>query len=343
MSMDQIWGRVGERVRKSRRRVRLRSGAGLCLIAPALLLSGCLEWSRPKYPGGRPDKDYVLTVRKGDTYYSIARRLNLSVDELIDLNRADPPYTLRPGDRLLLPEPAVHIVRENESLITIAHRYGVDHKRLAERNGIENPGQVRPGVKLRIPEGRSPAALPSNRPRSIRDVSSRPKAWWGRDDDDDRPPARRILIAPTPPSSQPAVASRNAPPVPKGAPRLDWPVRGRIVSPYGSKGKGAFNDGINIAVGAGTPVRAAADGVVIYRGNLVPGFGRLILVKHDKEIVTAYAHLDSYAVREGDQVRRGQMIGRAGSSGSVDEPQLHFEVRRGVRAVDPGPYMIRRS
>ncbi|MGF1455015.1 MAG: peptidoglycan DD-metalloendopeptidase family protein [Alphaproteobacteria bacterium] len=323
------------------------SAGGLCLLAPVLLLSGCLEWSRPKFPGGRPDKEYAVTVREGDTYWSIARRLNLSVEELIDLNRADPPYRLYPGDRLLLPEPSVHIVRDNETLITIARRYGVDHQRLARRNGIENPGQVRPGVKLRIPDSRTPAALPSGRPRSARDTGSRPKAWWGRDDDDERPPGRagskkRILVAPTPPKSV-KVASRPAqPPVPKGAPRLDWPVRGRIVSGYGSKGKGAFNDGINIAVRAGTPVRAAAGGIVIYRGNLVPGFGRLVLVKHDKEIVTAYAHLDSYAVGEGQTVRRGQMIGRAGSSGSVDEPQLHFEVRRGVRAVDPGPYMTTR-
>ncbi len=104
-----------------------------------------------------------------------------------------------------------------------------------------------------------------------------------------------------------------------------------------------FNDGINIAVRNGTPIRAAADGVVIYRGNLVPGFGRLILIKHRDEIVTAYAHLGTYGVREGDPVQRGQIIGRAGSSGNVDFPQLHFEVRRGVSAVDPMPFLSRRG
>ncbi len=306
----------------------LLGATGLGLL---LLLSGCLSWNGPRFPGGAPDRHSTVEVEDGDTYYSIAKRYNLSVDELITLNRARPPFLLRPGDKLLLPDPAIHVVRENETLITVARRYGVDHERLARRNGIENPGQVHAGMVLSIPESGEPTGLPVPRPAPRPDGS---RTWRA---------SKESRAAPSSAAAYRARAAQSRPARSTSRLVLDWPVRGRIVSDYGRKDEGAFNDGINIAVRTGTPIRAAAPGVVIYRGNLVPGFGRLVLIKHQDEIVTAYAHLSSYGVREGDRVTRGQVIGRSGSSGNVSSPQLHFEVRRGVRAVDPAPYMARRS
>src|SRR5690606_8555086 len=104
---------------------------------------------------------------------------------------------------------------------------------------------------------------------------------------------------------------------------------------YGSKGGGMHNDGINIAVPKGTPVHAAQSGVVAYAGNELKGYGNLLLVRHANGWMTAYAHNSKLLVKRGDTVTRGQSISLAGSTGSVSSPQVHFEIRKGAKAVDP--------
>ena len=116
---------------------------------------------------------------------------------------------------------------------------------------------------------------------------------------------------------------------------------GRVISSFGAKSKGLRNDGINIAAPRGTPVRAAENGVVVYAGNELRGFGNLVLIKHSGGWVSAYAHNEDLAVRRGDKVRKGQRIARVGSSGGVTTPQLHFELRKGKRARDPRKYLQR--
>jgi murein DD-endopeptidase MepM/ murein hydrolase activator NlpD len=118
-----------------------------------------------------------------------------------------------------------------------------------------------------------------------------------------------------------------------------WPVRGRVVSDYGPKGGGLHNDGINIAAAQGTPIRAAESGVVVYAGNELRGFGNLILLQHAEGWMTTYAHAEEIVVHRGEQVRRGQVIGRVGSTGNVTSPQVHFEIRRGSRAVNPREHL----
>jgi murein DD-endopeptidase MepM/ murein hydrolase activator NlpD len=124
-------------------------------------------------------------------------------------------------------------------------------------------------------------------------------------------------------------------PVGHGSGKFLWPVNGKIVSPFGPKDGGSHNDGINIAAPLGTPVRAADGGVVVYAGNELRGFGNLLLIRHADGWVSAYAHCDALLVKRGDQVKRGQVIGRVGQSGNVSAPQLHFELRKGAEAVDP--------
>ena len=148
------------------------------------------------------------------------------------------------------------------------------------------------------------------------------------------PPVRTAALRPLPPAEPRAPAAIPTPP-PRGGSTFLWPVRGRLVTAYGPKDGGLHNDGINIAAAKGTPVRAADNGVVAYVGNELRGFGNLILVKHAGGWVTAYAHNDTLLVRRGDKVARGQAIAQVGSTGNVGEPQLHFEIRQGTRAVDP--------
>jgi len=118
-----------------------------------------------------------------------------------------------------------------------------------------------------------------------------------------------------------------------------WPVEGRVLSGFGEGAGGIHNDGINIAAPVGTPVVAAEAGVVAYTGNELRGYGNLVLVKHPDGWMTAYAHNEAVLVKRGDAVKRGQVIARVGATGAVGEPQLHFEMRRGTRALDPAEYL----
>jgi murein DD-endopeptidase MepM/ murein hydrolase activator NlpD len=138
----------------------------------------------------------------------------------------------------------------------------------------------------------------------------------------------------SPPQQQQPAASiaRDAA---QDAPEFRWPVTGRILSPFGGTTGGERNDGINIAATQGEPVHAAAAGTVTYCGNELKGYGNLVLIRHDGGYVTAYAHADSILVGRGDRVSAGQVIATAGSTGDVAAPQLHFEIRHGIKPLDP--------
>ena len=111
-----------------------------------------------------------------------------------------------------------------------------------------------------------------------------------------------------------------------------WPARGRVIAGFGANGG---NEGINIAVPEGTPVKAAEAGTVTYAGSEVKGYGNLVLIRHENGFVSAYAHNGSLSVKRGEQVKRGQVIATSGQTGNVTSPQLHFEIRKGATPVDP--------
>ncbi|MDX2101518.1 MAG: peptidoglycan DD-metalloendopeptidase family protein [Alphaproteobacteria bacterium] len=151
------------------------------------------------------------------------------------------------------------------------------------------------------------------------------------------PPPAPVVEAPPPPAAQARAETAAVPP--RASRTFLWPVRGRVIGTFGPTGRGQHNDGLNIAAPRGTPVRAAENGVVAHVGDEIRGFGTLILVRHADGFVTAYAHLDAAVVQRGDTVRRGQVIGRVGQTGAVEQPQLHFEVRQGTQAVDPQRFL----
>ena len=141
--------------------------------------------------------------------------------------------------------------------------------------------------------------------------------------------------------STPRVATNEQLPAPDpmSGNSFRWPVKGRIVSAFGTRPDGGHNDGIDLAVPQGTSVMAAENGVVAYAGNELKGYGNLILIRHANNWVSAYAHNEEILVKRGDKVRRGQIIAKAGATGSVTQPQVHFELRKGSRPVDPTKYM----
>ena len=124
-----------------------------------------------------------------------------------------------------------------------------------------------------------------------------------------------------------------------GLPSFRWPVRGRVIGSYGARTNGKQNDGINVAVPEGTPIKAAEDGVVTYAGNELKGYGNLVLVRHSNGYVTAYAHASELAVKRGETIKRGQTLGKAGQTGDVSSPQVHFEIRQGSNPVDPTKFL----
>jgi len=118
-----------------------------------------------------------------------------------------------------------------------------------------------------------------------------------------------------------------------------WPAKGRVLSNFGPRSDGTHNDGVDIAVPLGAEVVAAESGVVAYAGNELKGFGNLVLIRHEGGWVTAYAHNEELLVKRGDKVRRGQGVAKAGKSGSVDQPLVHFEIRQGSKPIDPMPHL----
>jgi len=136
--------------------------------------------------------------------------------------------------------------------------------------------------------------------------------------------------APVPQAKAPVAEPEQTASLPVG--NFRWPARGRVIAGFGANGG---NEGINIALPEGTPVKAAEAGTVTYAGSEVKGYGNLVLIRHDNGYVSAYAHNASLNVKRGEQVKRGQVIATAGQTGNVTSPQLHFEIRKGATPVDP--------
>ncbi len=266
-------------------------------------------------------------VKPGQTLFAISREKNIPIRSLIDANDLEPPYALRSGQRLTIPSARYHVVVPGDTVYSISRTYGVDMSTLTVTNHVSPPYNIKVGQRLQLPSkvNTQVAAAVSN------DRSSSSGVPVGRPDNNytttvpDPVPAARSGSGVKPPLPSPPVS----------AGKFIWPAQGRIISNYGAKEGGMHNDGINIAVPVGTPVHAAQSGVVAYAGNELKGYGNLLLVRHANGWMTAYAHNSKLMVKRGDTVARGQTIALAGSTGSVTSPQIHFEVRKGAKAVDP--------
>jgi len=305
--------------------------------AAALLLAGCVASGPPPFvpertlPGpvtmpDMPDPPGAVIVRQGDSLYAIARDRGVPLRGLIDANRLQPPYVIRPGQRLVLPRAQYHTVREEDTIYGVARQYGVDMGELVRVNAIPPPYKISRGERLRLPDRSRPAM-------EVASTALVPAAKAP-------PPGARPLpavVAPAPPQDAAPIAL----PPRRAGQRFLWPTRGQVILRFGHRGGGLHNDGINIAAREGSAIHAAENGVVVYAGNQLQGFGNLILLKHADGWMSAYAHGSVLLVRRGQIVERGQVIARVGRTGNVTRPQLHFELRKGDRAVDPMRYMIR--
>ncbi|MBE9553374.1 MAG: LysM peptidoglycan-binding domain-containing M23 family metallopeptidase [Proteobacteria bacterium] len=281
----------------------------------------------------------VHRVERGNTVYSISRLYGVPVRAIIETNGLTPPYLLKVGDSLTIPRRRGHRVARGETVYSISRSYGVPMSELTRANGIAPPYTIVVGQELVIPAAPSTqvaAANPQPAPGGTVDVETLPAPA----------PAARPTPAPPPPPVAKAtprqIEALPKPPARAGKTFL-WPVRGKLISGFGGQQGGRHNDGINIGAKRGTTVMAAENGVVAYAGNELRGFGNLLLIKHADGYMTAYAHNEALLVGRGAKVRKGQPIARVGSTGSVGSPQLHFEIRKGRKSVDPLRYLPRQS
>ena len=292
----------------------------------------------------------AVTVGYGDTVDSIARKHGVPASAIMQTNGLRDSSQIRPGQRLVIPRhvtsttqtasartPAaggnIHVVRDGETLMSIARRNGVTLTALARANHLQSSSKLSVGDRISIPGG-GPAVAAAHPPAAPQVAQPRTA-----------PVTRVASIAPTqvanvakeePRSTETAVKTAE----PSGAmPAFRWPVRGRVIAGFGSKPNGTQNDGINLAVPEGTPIKAADDGVVAYAGNELKGYGNLVLIRHSNGFVSAYAHASELMVKRGDTIKRGQVIAHAGQTGNVTSPQLHFEIRKGSTPVDPTQYL----
>lgn len=239
-----------------------------------------------------------------------------------------------------------HTVSPRDSLSTIARRYNVKVAELQSANGITDPTRLRAGTVLKVPSALAAAApqpadatpAPPIGPPTIINAQTEPETSPGSQ------PERVAAVAPRNPvlnDASPA-PERAAPlkPQPAALPsKFRWPVKGRVIANFGPRSDNSHNDGINILVPQGTSVMAAESGTVAYAGSELKGYGNLVLIRHEGNWVSAYAHNDTLLVKRGDKVERGQAVAKAGKTGAVDQPQVHFELRQGSRPVDPMPHL----
>lgn len=273
-------------------------------------LFGYTLWGRSNY-NSQPSS---VRVRKGDTLYSIARSNDVPIREVVEINNLRPPYNLRIGQIVKLPQAKYHIVEKGDTLYNISRRYNVDMPTLSKTNNLSAPFVLKLGQRLLLPG----SIVTNSTNHNLKKVTNK------------KTNNRQKLTYNNRKYTQPSTKRKQ---------KFTWPVKGPIISKFGPIAKGRNNDGINIKAAKGTPIKAADDGIIAYAGNELKGFGNLILIKHHDGWVTAYAHTDTIKVNKGQNVTKGSIIGTVGNSGGLSTPQLHFETRAGKKALNPQTYL----
>jgi len=271
--------------------------------------------------------DKSIIVVQGDSLYKISKRENIPLKSLILGNRIKAPYIIYPGQKLRLPIQQLYIVKKNENIYGIATKFHINPRALVQKNDLKPPYHLQTGERLRIP--------------TVKDFNNKK--------------VKKVTISKVSVKTPLNTADKNNSKFQnkKFSSKIDklskslsikfqWPIKGPIIIGFGPRKGGLHNDGINIAAPAGTKIRAAENGVVVYSGNQLRGFGNLALIRHKNGWMTAYAHALLLNVKRGDTVRRGQVIGKVGRTGSVAKPQLHFELRRNNKPQDPRKYITPR-
>ena len=269
-------------------------------------------------------------VQEGESVDRLARRYEVPAKEIIAANRLARPYTLKTGQTLVIPprpsDPPPSPVPEAPA--TVAQDRTLRGAAATAAAALEPASRELGTVRVAALEPPTPSPPPATARPVAEPAAVRPA------------PGAAAARAPLPePDPESLRRAQEAAPPPLSGEGFLPPVTGRLLSGFGDKGDGRRNDGINLAAPRGTPVRAAENGIVVYAGESIPGFGRLLLIRHAEGFTTAYGHLDQVLVQVGDRVERGQTVGRVGDTGDVKTAQLHFQLRSGATPIDPRPHL----
>ncbi len=327
-----------------------------------------------------------IIVQKGDTLYSISKKNDVPLRDLIESNNLEPPYALKVGSALKVSSPNFHESREGDTLYSISRMYDMKVNDVIALNNLKFPYSIYPGEKIKVTkkmdENKNIDIKKSDKNIQIASESSTKteknilKASNEKTKEiSEKKHSREIekygfkpsevraeevnkrnnltnsktaqnIINPTKNEIVETKLSINKP-IDKDAlkkitnktNRFSWPVRGEVISKFGPKSAGLYNDGINIKAPEGQTVGSSEDGIVAYVGNELKGYGNLVIIKHSGGWISAYAHLKNSTVERGQKITKGQKIGNVGNSGKVKFPQLYFGLRKGRDAVNPENYL----
>ena len=285
----------------------------------------------------------TIKVAKGDTLYSISRRYAVPVNDLAVMNNLSAPFSLRVGDTLRVPDlaeraPATKKVtpvkKETAPKVEPVKTQSTKAQVKPETKPKE---QAKPKVKeqpksqVKTQAKSQTKTVQKKTEQTNQKKTTETKKTTGKTKDT-KTTDKKVTKTTEKKTETPKIAARSSS-------KFSWPVRGKILSAFGAKTGGLYNDGINISAEFDSVVSAAENGVVAYAGNEVRGMGNLIIIQHSDGWMTVYAHLNSMSVRRGVRVNVGQKIGTVGQTGKVTLPQLHFEIRNGTKAHNPINYL----
>ena len=245
-----------------------------------------------------------VRIVPGDTLRSFSKKYDVTIDELIKINKLKSPFVLKPGSYLKIPISKVYIIKKNDTFFAVAKCFKISVKDIKFKNRKINEKKLKVGQIIYLP-------YYADKNFCSKKVAKKNKSNFKKKGVN----TKSIFL---------------------------WPTDGQLIASFGAQSGGRRNDGINIKASKGNPVRAALSGKVIYRGNELPAWGNLILIKHENGWTSAYAHLDKFLVSVGDKVKTGDLIGAVGKTGNVNDNQLHFQLRKFSKPKNPLKYLIKK-
>ena len=243
-------------------------------------------------------QDGYISVEGNQTIYDIANTYNILPEEIIRANNLESPYELSQGQQIYLPYPLMHKVKYNQNIYDISLIYAVSQSDIVELNALRKPYKLIPDVELKIP---------LNKDYSVIGLINKTKI----------------------------TKQSNAIPISKINSKFLFPVNGKIIKGFGPFDNGnQHNDGINILVSTDQSIKASMSGKVAFVGSNLKSFGKMILIKHDSKFVSAYARINEFTVKEGEIVKKGQIIGTIFKNNTI-----HFQIRKSRNPVNPILYI----
>jgi lipoprotein NlpD len=248
----------------------------------------------------------MIFVKKNETIFSIANEYKVIPKDIIEDNNLIKPYSLKENQILFLRNKNIYIIKQGDTLDKISLRFAVNKLDVISLNKLKKNHILKVGNKILIPVKRNYSLIDQIIDKKIYNVKPITKKYKTNE-------AKKI----------------------KNAPNFIWPAKGKIIKVYGSFGKGQHNDVIDIKLNNNSPIYYSHGGKIAFVGSQIKKFGNLILIKHDDGWLTAYSNIAKYNVKQGQSVKKKQVIGYS----SLSEDVLHFQIRYKRNPVNPNSYI----